>query len=218
MRKTLWIAGAASMFGLTGFAAAQDTMPTVQPDVTAPVERTAPVTTAPMTPTAQADAPGTPTPLPLMTDAAQTITANVVATDGLSTLESAVVAADLAGTLGEAGPYTVFAPTNDAFYRVPADALQALLQPANQAQLQSVLKLHVVAGRVTAADLAQQIEAGGGTATLTTVGGGMLTATKEGNQIMLAGAHGTRAYVTQVDAGASNGVIHVINGVLLPNS
>ena len=220
MRKTPWIAGTAMLLALPfTAAAAQDTAP-MQPDITAPAPApTAPAPTAPG-PTEPAPATAAPAtdaaPVSVTTDASQTVAANVMAADGLSTLESAVVAAELGETLSGTGPFTVFAPTNDAFYRVPADALQALLQPANKPQLQSVLQTHVVAGRVTAADLAQQIDAGGGSATLRTVNGQSLTATREGDRILITGGMNTRAYVTQADGGASNGVIHVVNGVLLP--
>jgi uncharacterized surface protein with fasciclin (FAS1) repeats len=212
MRTNLWMAGAASLLSLTATTAiAQDDAP-VQPDITATAPEPAMPSTTPPPATPATEA----APVSVTTDASQTVAANVMAADGLSTLESAVVAAELGETLGGAGPFTVFAPTNDAFYRVPADALQALLQPANKAQLQSVLQTHVVAGRVTAADLAQQIDAGGGTATIRTVNGQSLTATREGDRILITGGMNTRAYVTQADGAASNGVIHVVNGVLLP--
>jgi uncharacterized surface protein with fasciclin (FAS1) repeats len=157
-----------------------------------------------------------PDATPIATDGSQTIAANVMAADRLSTLEAAVVAADLGTALGGAGPFTVFAPDNAAFGLVRPEALQQLMQPANRAALANVLQAHVVAGRITAADLAARIEAGGGSATLTTIGGDTLTATLQGQAVVLTGANNSRAFVTQPDANASNGVIHIVNGVLLP--
>ena len=227
--KTLYGIAAVSLLAMTGSASAQnqpggsmtppgEQMPTGQP---------APADTVPTEPTPAQTAPAQPAPTdrtmpapadatPVATDAAQTLAANVMAADRLSTLESAVVAAELGGPLGEAGPFTIFAPDNAAFGLVRPEALQQLLQPANRAQLTNLLQAHVVAGRVTAADLAQQIQAGGGSATLTTIGGDTLTATMEGTSVVISGANNSRAYVTQADASASNGVIHIVNGVLLP--
>lgn len=172
-------------------------------------------------PAGSGDAPApTPAPAdqtPVVTDASQTVAANVVSAERLSTLESAVVAAGLAETLGGAGPFTVFAPDNAAFTLVRPEALQQLMQPANRAQLANLLSAHVVPGRVTAADLVRQIEAGGGSATIETVGGDRLTARLDGQTVVLTGANNSRAFVTQADVNASNGVIHIINGLLLPS-
>ena len=131
-------------------------------------------------------------------------------------LVQAVQAAGLVDTLSGAGPFTVFAPTNMAFQALPADALQSLMQPENRAMLQSVLTYHVVAGRMTSADLMRAIRAGNGSARLTTVQGGMLTARMQGNMIVLTDARGGMATVTQADVMQSNGVIHVTNAVSLP--
>ncbi|WP_336986068.1 fasciclin domain-containing protein [Altererythrobacter aquiaggeris] len=134
-----------------------------------------------------------------------------------TTLVKAVVAADLAATLSSAGPFTVFAPTDEAFGRMPAATLNTLLMPANKAALQKVLTYHVVPGRVTAADLVAKIKAGGGTTTITTVQGGTLTASMVGGDVKLAGQNGSLGYVKQADVMQSNGIIHVVNGVLLPS-
>ena len=133
-----------------------------------------------------------------------------------STLVAAVQAAGLVETLAGPGPLTVFAPTNAAFERLPAGTVQTLLQPANRDQLRAVLTYHVVAGRVTAADLVQRIRAGGGTARLTTVQGGVLTARLSGSNVVLTDARGGTATVTGADLIQSNGIIHVTDAVSLP--
>lgn len=134
-----------------------------------------------------------------------------------TTLVQAVVAADLADTLSGDGPFTVFAPDNQAFAAVPAATRNALMAPANKAMLQSVLTYHVVPGRVTAADLMDMIAAGNGRAMVTTVNGQQLTATMEGQYVKLMGKGGSTAYVSQADVMQSNGIIHVVNGVLTPS-
>jgi len=130
-------------------------------------------------------------------------------------LVAAVKAAGLVETLSGPGPFTVFAPTDDAFAALPAGTVETLLMPENKAMLSKILTYHVVPGSVTAADLMQKIRAGGGKAMLTTVAGETLTATMENGSVKLQGKSGT-AYVTQADVMQSNGVIHVINGVVLP--
>ena len=134
-----------------------------------------------------------------------------------STLVSAVVAAELVDTLNGPGPFTVFAPNNAAFAKIPADTLNGLLQPAQKAALTGVLTYHVVAGRVDAATLTQQIEAGGGSATLTTVQGGTLTARVVDGAVVLTDAKGGTSKVVATDVAASNGVIHVLDTVVMPN-
>lgn len=146
----------------------------------------------------------------------KTIVENAVNSPIHRTLVAAVQAAGLVDTLNSAGPFTVFAPTDEAFGRVPEATRNFLMQPANRATLTKVLTYHVVAGRVSAADLIAQIRAGNGTATLTTVEGETLTATLDGNRVKLTGKGGSSAYVTQADVGQSNGVIHVVDGVLTP--
>ncbi len=134
-----------------------------------------------------------------------------------TTLVKAVVAADLATTLSGPGPFTVFAPTDDAFAKVPAATVNSLMQPAMKPTLAKVLTYHVVPGRVTSADIAARIRAGNGTATYTTVQGEALTFSMMGSRVMLRGMGGSMAHVTQADVMQSNGVIHVVDGVLLPS-
>jgi uncharacterized surface protein with fasciclin (FAS1) repeats len=141
---------------------------------------------------------------------------NAVNSADHTTLVAAVKAAGLVETLSGPGPFTVFAPTNAAFAKLPAGTVETLLKPENKAMLQSVLTYHVVPGRVTAADLMQQIRAGGGSARLTTVQGGTLTARMQGNSVVLVDAKGGTATVTQADVMQSNGVIHVTDSVSLP--
>ncbi len=133
-----------------------------------------------------------------------------------TTLVAAVQAAGLVETLSGPGPFTVFAPTNAAFVKLPAGTVDTLLQPANLQSLQSVLTYHVVPGRVTASELLALIEAGGGQARLTTVQGGQLIASVMGGRVMLTDAAGGMAHVTQADVIQSNGVIHVTDAVSLP--
>lgn len=135
-----------------------------------------------------------------------------------TTLVSAVTAADLAGTLGGTGPFTVFAPTNAAFEKIPAATRENLMKPEQKQALAGILTYHVVAGRVDAAALTQQIQAGGGKAELTTVQGGKLTATANADgSITLTDAKGAKAKVVQADVAASNGVIHAIDTVVMPS-
>lgn len=141
---------------------------------------------------------------------------NAVNSRDHTTLVAAVKAAGLVETLSGPGPFTVFAPTNAAFDKLPAGTVDFLLQPANLSTLQSVLTYHVVAGRVTAADLIKMIRTGDGQASLTTVHGGQLTARLMGNTVTLTDAKGGVAHVTQADVMQSNGVIHVTDAVSLP--
>jgi uncharacterized surface protein with fasciclin (FAS1) repeats len=133
-----------------------------------------------------------------------------------TTLVAAVKAAGLVDTLSGAGPFTVFAPTNAAFARLPAGTVDTLLLPENKPMLQSVLTYHVVPGRVSAAQLIGKIKAGRGMARLTTVQGGILTARLVGGKVVLTDEKGGRATVTQADVFQSNGVIHVTDAVSLP--
>jgi len=148
--------------------------------------------------------------------ASRTIVANAVNSRDHTTLVAAVKAAGLVETLSGPGPFTVFAPTNAAFAKLPAGTVDTLLQPANLATLQSVLTYHVVPGRVTAQDLMGLIRAGGGQARLTTVQGGTLTARMMGGQVVLVDARGGMARVTQANVMQSNGVIHVTDTVSMP--
>lgn len=148
--------------------------------------------------------------------ASRNIIENAVNSRDHTTLVAAVKAAGLVETLSGPGPFTVFAPTNAGFAKLPAGTVDTLLQPANLALLQSVLTYHVVPGRVTAADLVKMIGAGGGQARLTTVQGGQLTASLMNGRVMLTDAKGGMAHVTQADVMQSNGVIHVTDAVSIP--
>lgn len=147
----------------------------------------------------------------------RTIVENAVNSADHTTLVAAVKAAGLVDTLNGPGPFTVFAPTNAAFAKLPAGTVETLLKPENKAALAKVLTYHVVAGKVSAADLIGKIKAGGGTAKLTTVAGGVLTASLMGNTVMLTDEKGGMAHVTQSDVPQKNGVIHVTDAVSLPN-
>ena len=147
---------------------------------------------------------------------AKTVVEVAVGNADFSTLVTAVKAADLATTLSGKGPFTVFAPTNAAFAKLPAGTVETLVQPANKATLTSVLTYHVVPGRVNAAQLTKLIRDGGGTATLTTVQGGTLKASLMGDRIMLTDAKGGTAHVVTANVNASNGVIHAIDSVVMP--
>ncbi|NJC42655.1 putative surface protein with fasciclin (FAS1) repeats [Brevundimonas alba] len=147
----------------------------------------------------------------------KTIVGNAVNSADHTTLVAAVTAAGLVETLSGPGPFTVFAPTNAAFAKLPAGTVETLTQPANKATLTKILTYHVVPGRIAAADLIQQIQAGGGSARLTTVEGGVLTASLRGNAVILTDEKGGEATVTQADVFQSNGVIHVTDTVSMPN-
>ena len=140
----------------------------------------------------------------------------VAANADLSTLGSALTAAELTATLGQPGPFTVFAPTNAAFNLVPAATLSQLMEPANKASLATILQFHVGPGNISAAQLREQIAAGGGTATLQTVAGQTLRASLEGEQIVLMGENNSKAYIASADNAQSNGTVHVVNGILVP--
>ena len=146
----------------------------------------------------------------------KTIVQNASAANNLTTLVAAVKAADLVDTLSGPGPFTVFAPTNAAFAKLPAGTVDTLVKPENKALLTSILTYHVVAGRMTSADIARAIKAGHGRAVLTTVNGGPLTATMMGAKVMLTDAKGGKSMVTQANVLQSNGVVHVIDTVVMP--
>ena len=146
-----------------------------------------------------------------------TVVAVAQSNPDFSTLVSAVQAAELVDTLNGAGPFTVFAPTNAAFEKIPADTLNGLLQPEQRDALTGVLTYHVVPGQVDAAALTQQIEEGGGSATLTTVQGGTLTASIVDGSVTLTDEAGNTSRVVTADVAASNGIIHAIDTVVMPN-
>ena len=142
---------------------------------------------------------------------------NAVNSDDHTTLVAAVKAAGLVDTLQGPGPFTVFAPTNEAFSKLPAGTVDTLLKPENKDMLTKILTYHVVAGRISASDLKKEIKAGNGEASLKTVSGGTLTATIQGNHIVLKDEKGDMSRVTISNVNQSNGVIHVVDTVLLPN-
>jgi len=133
-----------------------------------------------------------------------------------TTLVAAVKAADLVATLKGKGPFTVFAPTNAAFDKLPAGTVENLLKPENKEQLAKILTYHVVSGNLDAAAVVAAIKAGKGKAVLTTVSGGKLTGTLDGTKVKLTDESGNSAYVVVADLKGSNGVVHVIDGVVLP--
>ena len=142
---------------------------------------------------------------------------NAVNSADHTTLVAAVKAAGLVETLSGPGPFTVFAPTNAAFAKLPAGTVDTLVKPENKKALTGILTYHVVAGNMTAADLAKAIADGGGSAALKTVAGGTLNATDAGGTITLTDEKGGKSTVTQGDVIQSNGVIHVVDTVLMPN-
>ncbi len=141
---------------------------------------------------------------------------NAVNSKDHTTLVAAVKAADLVATLKSPGPFTVFAPTNAAFAKLPAGTVDTLLKPENKATLTAVLTYHVVAGKMNAKDIIAAIKAGKGKAALTTVQGGKLTASLAGGKVVLTDGHGTKSTVTIADVNQSNGVIHVVDTVVQP--
>lgn len=144
------------------------------------------------------------------------IVSNAINSKDHTTLVAAVKAADLVSTLQSAGPFTVFAPTNAAFEMLPAGTVETLLKPENKSALQGVLTYHVVPGKIDAKSLVKQIKDGGGKATLTTAAGGTLTAMMDGKKVVVMDSKGGKSVVTTADVYQSNGVIHVVDHVLLP--
>ena len=134
-----------------------------------------------------------------------------------TTLVKAVVAAGLVDTLKGKGPFTVFAPTDEAFAKIPADTLSFVMQPENKAMLTRILTYHVVAGRMDSKAIAKAIKKGGGRATFKTVSGGTLTAMMSGDTLVVRDEKGGTSTVTTADVRQSNGVIHVVDTVLMPN-
>lgn len=148
---------------------------------------------------------------------AKNIIENAVNSPDHTTLVAAVKAAGLVETLESAGPFTVFAPTNEAFAKLPAGTVDTLLKPENKDQLVKILTYHVVAGKVSSKELIKMIKKGGGKAELKTVSGGTLTVSLNMGHVVLTDEKGGTATVTIADVFQSNGVIHVIDSVLLPN-
>ena len=148
--------------------------------------------------------------------ASKDIVDNAVNSKDHTTLVAAVKAAGLVDTLKGPGPFTVFAPTNEAFAALPAGTVDTLLKPENKGKLTAVLTYHVVAGKMDAAALLAAVKAGGGKATLKTVEGDPLTVSASGGKVMVMDESGGTATVTIADVYQSNGVIHVVDKVLLP--
>lgn len=144
------------------------------------------------------------------------IVENAVNSKDHTTLVAAVKAAGLVETLQSKGPFTVFAPTNEAFNMLPAGTVDNLLKPENKKALVNVLTYHVVAGKLNSSDLAAKIKAGNGMAELTTVSGGKLWISMKGKKIAIKDENGGMSYVTIKDVNQSNGVIHVVDHVVLP--
>lgn len=150
--------------------------------------------------------------------ASKDIIDNAVNSKDHTTLVAAVKAAELVETLKGKGPFTVFAPTNAAFDKIPKATLDNLLKPENKKALAGILTYHVVAGKQDAASIVKAIEDGKGKATFKTVAGGSLTATLEGKNVILTDEKGGKSTVTIADVNQSNGVIHVVDSVLMPKS
>ena len=146
----------------------------------------------------------------------KTIVANAVNSPIHKTLVAAVKAAGLVDTLNSPGPFTVFAPTDDAFAKLPAVTVETLVKPENKDTLVKILTYHVVPGRITSKELMRMIRKGGGKATLKTVQGEDLTASMSGDKIILTDAKGGTSTITTADVMQSNGVIHVVDTVLMP--
>ncbi len=144
------------------------------------------------------------------------IVQNAVNSKDHTTLVAAVKAAGLVGTLEGKGPFTVFAPTNEAFEKLPPGTVKTLLKPENKSKLTGILTYHVISGKVTAEKLAGEIKAGNGEAELKTVNGEKLTAKMDGDSVILTDEKGGMSKVTIADVIQSNGVIHVIDTVLMP--
>lgn len=145
------------------------------------------------------------------------IVENAVNSKDHTTLVAAVKAGGLVETLESTGPFTVFAPTNEAFAKLPAGTVDTLLKPENKEMLVKVLTYHVVPGRISSSDFAKQIKAGNGKAMLKTVNGEMLTVTMNGKHIVITDEKGDNSMITIANVFQSNGVIHVVDTVLLPN-
>jgi uncharacterized surface protein with fasciclin (FAS1) repeats len=148
----------------------------------------------------------------------KTIVQNASQAGNLTTLVSAVKAAELVETLSGEGPFTVFAPTNTAFENLPDGTLDTVLKPENKEMLQGILTYHVVSGNVMAEDLKKMITSNNGTATVKTVAGGELKAMIKNGKVMIQDANGGTATVTNANVKQSNGVVHVVDAVLLPKS
>ncbi len=146
----------------------------------------------------------------------ETIVGVASGNENFSTLVAAVTAADLVGTLSSDGPFTVFAPTNDSFAKLPEGTVESLLQPENKPALINLLTYHVVAGKFPAAAVVEAINANDGSFVVETVQGGKITLSLEGESVKLVDAKGNSSMVIMADVPASNGVIHAIDAVVMP--
>jgi len=158
-------------------------------------------------------------PLPFLAQSspvANTIAAYPAGNATLSTLSAGLRATSLGTTLSGAGPYTLFAPTNAAFARLAPGSIDLLLRPENKPTLAKLLGYHIVAGRITLADLKQGVASGGGSVRLTTIEGEPLTLTLINNAMLITDVNGNKSYVEQPDVMEANGVVHVVNGVMIP--
>jgi len=140
-----------------------------------------------------------------------------VSVDDFSTLVAALKAADLVGALKGDGPFTVFAPLNSGFAKIDSNTLNSLLKPENKAKLTAILTYHVVSGKIAASDVAAALKKGKGKAELTTLNGGKITAVSKNGGIYLKDANGNYSKIAKTDVMASNGVIHIIEDVVMPN-
>ncbi|MDZ7614048.1 MAG: fasciclin domain-containing protein [Flavobacteriaceae bacterium] len=146
----------------------------------------------------------------------KTVVENAIGSKDHTTLVAAIKAGDLVETLSGKGPFTVFAPTNQAFANLPKGTLESLLLPENKSKLQAILTYHVVAGNLDSKAVVAAIKAGNGEARVTTVQGGTLVAKLDGKNVILIDENGNKSTITAVDIYSSNGVIHVIDSVVLP--
>uniref|UniRef100_UPI0040496C22 fasciclin domain-containing protein n=1 Tax=Gelidibacter sp. TaxID=2018083 RepID=UPI0040496C22 len=150
------------------------------------------------------------------TTQAQTVADVAVSNDNFTTLVAALKAADLVGALQGDGPFTVFAPTNDAFAKVDAATLKSLLEPKNKEALANILTYHVVSGKLTATDVVAALKAGKGKVELKALNGQTLTVIQKDDKIWLQDQNGNYSEIVATDVMGSNGVIHVINSVVMP--
>lgn len=172
-------------------------------------------------PSPQAEAPAgvasAPAPALAGMDPARTIADNLGRSADHRTLSAAIRGAGLGETLAGQGPFTLFAPTDEAFQRLPAGTMESLMAPANRSLLGQLVNYHVVPGAKTRAQIAADASAGGGVATYRTVQGSFIRVSMRGDAVTVADVHNNRSSVRTADAAQSNGVVHVLDGVLLPN-
>lgn len=208
MRIATLLTTTAALIATPALAQTTPTTSTTRPTA-APT--TAPTATPPAAAQAAPPAAGAPS-----APATTTIAAGLATLPDHATLLRLVKTAKLDAQLAGPGPFTLFAPNDAAFGRLPAGTLDTLTAPANLAGLQTILKNHIVAGSLTEAQIRQQIQAGGGRATLNTLSGQPLTASLENNVVLLTDAVGNKSFIDKADLMQTNGVIHATNGISLP--